>query len=820
METKKHNSAAASIKESLSEYFRELPKIFAESGGKDLLVRHTRKIDSILIEACKAAYIEMFEDYMPMRNTIPFVVCGLGSYGREQLCIHSDIDLMFVYKNLPGFNMTGLIEKILYILWDAGLKLGHRVHEVGDLADAASGDITIKTAMLESRFIYGSRHLWTETGNALSQIRKDDPYGFIDGKISERQRISAKYPLTMEPDIKDGKGGFRDANLVFWLGKVLYNTPRIKDLPGSIVNEDDYREFRISLEFLFRVRCALHIAGGKKTDRLRLDLLPETAKLLKYEDGSAGRMRLARKISRDLKRVYLYSTIWTEKMLRGVKSHTRYDKFFLPEDISKKNSLRELIESMNARASRGPFEAHPALLEALLHSMRAERSMDENLYRSIFASFACESSYSVMKTLSDAGLLGFVIPSMKKVTNLPQFDGFHRYSVDEHSLESLKSLENIEDDLLVDIFERLDDKEKQMLKAATLLHDAGKGRKKDHRLVGASLFRVFGKKTGMDHSLVEMGEKLIQYHTLMSTTAQREDLYSEKVIMRFASRFGNEKMLDMIYLLTYADMKGVGSGIYNEFTSKLLYTLYIESKKALRQDKMLDETSRRENKIESLMRSRSFGSLSPKLQKKILSIPSNAFFIRNGTKKIIEIAKSADESDDHKYSISNDGYLNIEIVRRRDLDLSYLLATLKRVQVASMSIFKLFDGLKYFRIEFDKTIDEEDMFFLEKTIKTALSSGEKPAMGLKKPIIEKDEISIDCEHSREYATMTLRTKDQAGLLAYLIYIFDELGVDIASAKIHTIKGRVNDLFLIEKNGNFCHNIELIVQKLTERICVE
>ncbi len=223
------------LKKDIKEYFETLEETFATSGGKDFLVKHTKKIDTILKIIYRVSLQSMFGDYTPMKNAIPIGLIALGSYGREQLCVYSDIDLMIVYKDIPGYNIKELIEKILYILWDTGLKLGHRVHTVEELYDVSKTDITIKTALIESRFIEGSHFIWTETQNALSCIQHDGIKDFIEQKLEEQAKKHKKFPLTMEPNLKEGVGGFRDANLVFWIGKVLYHVNAIKDLPETIV---------------------------------------------------------------------------------------------------------------------------------------------------------------------------------------------------------------------------------------------------------------------------------------------------------------------------------------------------------------------------------------------------------------------------------------------------------------------------------------------------------------------------------------------------------------------------------------------------------
>jgi len=201
------------LKKDIKTYFSTLEETFSNTGGKDFLVKHTKKIDTVLKMVYQVALREMFGDYAPMKNSIPIALVALGSYGREQLCVHSDIDLMIVYKEIPGYNTKEMIEKILYILWDTGLKLGHRVHTVEELYEVSKTDITIKTALIESRFIEGSHFIWVDTENSIRNIRKDDPKTFIALKLEEQEKKHKKFPLTMEPNLKEGVGGFRDANL-------------------------------------------------------------------------------------------------------------------------------------------------------------------------------------------------------------------------------------------------------------------------------------------------------------------------------------------------------------------------------------------------------------------------------------------------------------------------------------------------------------------------------------------------------------------------------------------------------------------------------
>ena len=798
------------FKKDIKTYFNTLEETFATSGGKDFLVKHTKKIDSILQLVYKVAHREMFGDYAPMKNAVPIALVALGSYGREQLCVYSDIDLMIVYKDIPGYNTKEFIEKILYILWDSGLKLGHRVHEISELYDVSKTDITIKTAMIESRFIEGSRFVWTETQNAIERIRHDDIEGFVNAKLDEQRQKHHKYPLTMEPNLKEGVGGFRDANLVYWIGKILYNTDNIKSLPSDIVEESDYKTFRVALEFLFRVRSALHLATGKKEDKLRLDLIPRVSELLGYPQTKEGHTKFAKKVTSSLKDIRLYSTIWLDILTREYRREN--DKCFIYPPQSKQPNFNTLLKQLCSHAKE-PFYTHPTFLAALIKAKRPERP-DETLYKTIASIFYQPHSYCILTALSYARLLKYTIPPIKKVVDLPQFDGYHQYAVDIHSLRCVYHLENIEDTMIRDLYEKLSKDERAMLKLVTFLHDAGKGRKKDHHYVGASLFRIFAKKLGFDDTLVAQGERLIHYHTLMSNVAQREDLYSEKVIMGFASHFPNQKMLDMIYILTYADMNGVGDDIYNSFNARLIRTLYHQSIEALQSPALLDEAAKRAKKELSLKKHPQFKALKKSQQKKILQIPSNLLFLRYKPERILAIAKRAFETESYEYHISNENYLTIEIIRAHSINLSYLLGKLSHLEVVNMDICKLFDGLKYFKIDFATKVDSDDIYAIEEIIKASFDPTKKSLPYI--PEIKKEDIDIDCDHSKTYAIMHLRSRNQRGLLAYIIDMFDEMHIDIVTAKVHTLKNRVRDMFLIEKNGNFCHNVEMITDKLTRK----
>ena len=794
------------IREDLNSYYKTLPNLFKQSGGKDFLVKHTRKIDSIIKLVYRVATRAMFGQFFPSKIAVPLTIAALGSYGREQLSPKSDIDIMFVYKDIPAYNIKPLIEKMYYLLIDSGLKLGHRVHEISELEDVANSDITIKTALLEARFIDGSKYLWFEVENALQHIRHTNQKEFILAKIEERREYRAKYPLMMEPNLKEGVGGFRDANLVYWIGKLLYNVPTIKDLPKEIVNEKDYAQFRVALEFLFRVRSALHLVVKKKSDQLRLEYIPDVAALLGYKNNPQAHLVFAKKVHKSLRTIWLYSRIWMDALASDIvpiyKGHLKPDGTFKDS----KEALKFLISNAKTK-----YKSHPKLNLELLHTKKDKDS--KQLNKLILDIFNAKYTSSILTALSEVNKLGLYIPPMKKVEAWPQFDGYHKYPVDTHLIKCIEALEDIKNPLIKELYEDLPKDKRLILKLATFLHDAGKGRPSDHHKVGATLFKIYAKKLGLNDEDIELGSKLILYHNKLSQTAQKEDIYNPKTVEKFAALFPNKLELDMILILTYADTNGVGSNIYNDFTARLFETLYTHALEYLKHEEFLDELSKREKRIQALKRSEIFKKLPPKLQRKILNIESNLPFIRYTTSRIVEIAKKAQEIEDYKFIITNNKFLTIEIIKKTPLDLGYLLAKLSNLNLVNMDIVKLFDDKKYFKIDFNQKVNQDDIEDIEQIIHNSFLKQKR--INLPKPDIKKEDITIDCEHSSNYALMRLETKDQKGLLAYLMNIFEKLNIDIVSSKIFTHKRRVNDLFLIEKNGNFCNNIEYIKDKLVD-----
>ncbi len=809
------------FKQYIKEYKDSLPQLFEKNQGKDFLVRHTKKLDSIISLMYKTVLRRTFGNFLPMRSSIPIAIVALGSYGREQLSVHSDIDLLIVYEEVDGYNTQLIIEKLFYLALDAGMKLGHRVHEVSDLFKASTEDITIKTSLMESRLITGSPFVWHATQNMLNKIRLHNQKEFLIAKIEEAQVRRKKYPSSMQPNIKESVGGLRDSHLIFWVAKTIYGIDSTKELSGTVFSDEEYKEYRMALELLYRVRSALHLITGKQEDRLLLQYIPEVSTLLGFKEQT----KLATKVLEAQWQINNFVQIFVKKMVRPYiydaqhiaafrKSRIQkgfyeynarlYASFHLP--IQNINSLLKLLIKIEDKKYK--FDAG-----FLYQFSRAKIShpLQADTYILIKQLFTKRNIAPFLKLFYDAGVLAELFPNFKKVMHLPQFDGYHHYPVDVHSIKCVEALENIKEKQLQTLFDELNADEKLLIKIVVFFHDTGKGRKQDHSEVGAKLLLQFIKHIKLSEELTKRAITLVKHHILMSSVAFKENIHNEKTLYKFMSKIEDAKNLQLLYLLTYADISGVGGDVYNSFNSKLLFDLYTNALE-IAQNKNRITDARKRVIIESRVKNaQEFKELPSLLQKKLLSIESNLFFFKHTPQDIIHIAKLARETKEYSFSLKNEGSLSIEILRKIPLNIGYLLATLAHLQVASMEIFTLFDGVKYFKIEFIQNVDKNVLVEVQDIIDNAFDM--QKDVPLKSVNIKKEEITLDCEHSLTHAELNINTSNQTGLLAYIMHQLEELQINVITAKIHSSKYKVRDSFLIEKQNKICNNVENIYKSL-------
>lgn len=812
------------FKSEIDRYMQSLPVLFEETQGKDFLVRHTKALDHFIMQMYKIVLRRMFGDYLPMRNAIPIALCALGSFGREQLSVHSDIDLMIVYIPQEGYRTEAIIEKLLYLAWDAGLKLGHRVHKVSELFDAANEDITIRTAMMEARFIIGSSFVWHAAERELYRIRHHDSARFIRAKLSESSERLRKNPVSMQPNIKEGLGGLRDAQLLFWIARTRYGVNSLKELSGTMFTDESYRLYRMALELLFRVRSALHLATGKQHDQLNLDYLPKVRRLLGYKSD----MKLATQVIEAMWRVHNFSAIFVDKMSRAVVSpdatfaclrahRTQPGVYVFESSVTTSYRLaslpvEQLLDILIALEDR-PYRFENSVLSQFTYTT-VHHPLPRSVHRKIRILFEREHTYELLRLFYDAGILAELIPAMRKALFLPQFDGYHHYPVGLHSVMCIQAFERITDPNIQRLYTTLSRHDRTLLKIIVFFHDAGKGRKLDHSEVGIKLIRPFLTKLGFDKEALSDATLLVRHHILMSNIAQRKNIHSEQTLYKFMSVIKTPRLLTMLYILTYADMSGVGPGIYNSFNSNLLHELYTASLEVAQQSQRITDAARRLRIEQRLHRLEAFIALPRLMQKKIMSIESNLFFFRHTPKEILRIARHAQNVQHYNFELTFNTEMSIEILRKVPLNLSYLLGKLGYLDVVSMEVFTLFDQIKYFKIVFLQTPTPDMYESVREIVEDAFDMTR--TIPLSTPAIKPEQVTIDCDHSREYVELAVHTTNQRGLLAHIISVLDHRGMQIETAKIHSTKNRARDHFLIEKTAQVCEDNEELITMLCER----
>jgi len=817
------------IKCEIKEYLNSLNNIYEQSSGKDFFVKHTKMIDGFIKIIYKYLLRKHFGIYLPMSNYIPISIIALGSFGREQLCVYSDIDIMILYDEILGYNIKPIMEEFMTLSWDSGLKLGSRVHEINEIEEAVKTDVTIKTSILESRLIYGSKHLWYKFQNKLNNIRHFEQKEFVLEKLQEHKERLAKYPLVMQPNIKDGYGGMRESNMLFWMANITYGISSTKDLSGILFTEEEYKKYRIALEYIFMTRNALHLCAKKKLDTVTFDILPELSTKLGFENTirlTKERQCMA-KLFQSLHTIHGFTSVMIKKII------SRY--LFNPTNLQKlyqRRIKKNLYLCHNTIYTT--FHTKPKKLNYLLKELISLPNYVNNfdisyIYNAsktivvqktntatkhlVATLLQRENLYPIIDLLYKSGLLIEVLPTWKKIIHQPQFDGYHKHPVDIHSIQTLYHIQNITDPFVKKMYEKQNYNQKYLVKLAALFHDCGKGRGRDHHIVGQNLFRKFAKSINMNDEDIAKVSTLIRYHNIMSKVATTEDIYSQNTILAFTGIIQTKEMLELLFIVTYSDINSVDSKYYKSSTASLLKELYLQTIPAYDNKELLKVSSRRAAKENTIQKSKTFEVLPAIMKKKILNIESNQLFLKYKAEDIIKIATRAKEIDNFDFKLFTKDNLKIRITRVVPLNLGYLLGKLQFLNINSMGIYKLNDDKKFFEIVFDEHLDKTDIPFVEDIIKNSFDMSK--TINLKKPTIARDEIFIDCNHTEDLAQFIIHTKDQKGLFSYIARAFDEFGIEINSAKIQSNKGKVNDLLLISKNGNLCENKDKLVKLLTQ-----
>jgi len=789
-------------------------------------------------------------------------VVATGGYGRGLLAPGSDIDLLFVLPYKQTAWGESIAEAILYCLWDMGLKVGHATRSVDECIRQAKADMTIRTAILESRFLYGDQALFDEL---VTRFDRDVVQGtaaeFVAAKLAEREerlRRNGQSRYIVEPNVKDGKGGLRDLHTLFWIGKYVYRVRTVEELVDhGVFDRDELRMFVRCEDFLWSVRCHMHFVTGRSEERLSFDIQREIAVRLGYTEHPG-----MRDVERFMKHYFLTA--------KNVGDLTAILCAALEADHTKSApALGRMIAKLRPRAGRRPlgdagdfvvdnnrinitrpnvFERDPVNLirifrlaqkhdlafhpDAMHKATRSlnliNRELRENpeankLFFEILTSK--DDVEPVLRRMNEAGVLGAFVRPFGRVVAMMQFNMYHHYTVDEHLIRCMGVISEIEagtDEqygLANELVAKLQPRQRDILRITLFLHDIAKGRIEDHSIAGARVARRFCPRLGLNAAETETVAWLIENHLVMSTIAQSRDLSDRKTIENFAGIMQSLDRLKLMVILTTADIRAVGPGVWNGWKAQLLRTLYYETEPVLtggfsevnreRRVAMAQAEFRQEMKdwpedeLESYI-ARHYPPywLKVDLPKKV----THANFLRQSwgagrtlaTQVNFEAARSITEltvlTPDHP----------------RLLSIIAGACAASGANIVDAQIYTTTDGLALDSIsltrEFEREEDEERRAArIAETIEQALKGEIKlpdivarkaaPKARLKAFALE-PEVNVNNEWSNRFTVIEVTGLDRPGLLYELTATISKLSLNITSAHVATFGERVVDVFYV------------------------
>ncbi|WP_459898132.1 HD domain-containing protein [Campylobacter concisus] len=799
------------IKEKFLDFKANLPKHFQKNQGRNFANFLAKEYDDFIKSYLNETMRDFFDDFVPQNDSFAFSALATGKYAQTLLSANSELEILLVYKNLKGYNIKNFLKEFSEILSSSGINFYIKSVEIDEIFTNYKDDLKFKSETSQVRYICGSKSLYRLVKSEIVKLKEFDKKAFLNYHLKAFLPFSSISYLAQEPNLKSGFGGIDEIYHLNCILNYLDSDISVRSQALKVMNEKEIASFNLNVDFLLSLLTTLNLTQNSDTfsaSSVEITTNFMQTKSKKLQDNESV---ISQKMLSSMNNVAIYSRFIVASLCRPFfKSELNFDQ---RKFARLKNGFYEINGVIYV-----PLHKKPALIENLITELLELKDVDYKfdisaifyIKRAIITKsgleraisefkkiFLRKNSYAILKSLLDAQMIQILIKPMEHISQLAQYDGYHEFTVDEHSILSVKFLENIKDKFIKNLYTELCLEGKTMLKIVTLMHDVGKGLGKDHANIGANIFRAYANKLNLSQKAVNIGVILIKYHTLMSNVSNREDIYSQRVIFAFISKLGDKQVLKLLYILSYCVINATNERLYNAYTAKLLRELYEISLSAFNDENLLDEATRRVKKEQSIKRNSEFLALESSLQEKIFKITSNLVFIKYSASEIINLSKVADSLDTTEIFINNSKNLSIQIYTKKSLNLSALLYEFAKFDLAYMEIFELFEKKFYIRLDFNQNVKKEE---LENTKNLALKSLNSEVLKEPlKPNINKDEINFELNHSKDYAKLSINAKDQRGLMAYVMSIFDRLHFQVTSARIQTVKNRTRNLFLIEKN---------------------
>lgn len=799
------------------------------------------------------------------RSPIPsgaerMAVVATGGYGRGLMAPESDIDLLFIlpYKQTAWGEQVA--EAILYCLWDMGLKVGHATRSVDESIRQARGDMTIRTAILETRFLTGDKPLYDELVERFDkEVVQGTASEFVTAKLAEREerhRRGGQSRYLVEPNVKDGKGALRDLHTLFWIAKYVYRVRDTHELVGrGVFDAQEYRSFRRCADFLWSVRCNLHFYCNRAEERLSFDLQREIAVRLGYtshpgmqdverfmkhyflvakEVGNLTAILCAKLEDQQAKPAPVLSRMMARLRPTAVKRRVPDSDDFIVDnnrinvaapDVFKHDPVN-LIRIFRL-AQKNNLAFHPDAMRdvtrslGLINAGLRENPEANRLFMEILTS---DNAEIVLRRMNETGVLGHFIRAFGKIVSMMQFNMYHHYTVDEHLIRCIGFLQDIERGgieefaLASDLMRKTRPEHRAVIYIATLLHDVAKGRPEDHSIAGAKVARRLCPRLGFSQADTELVAWLIEEHLTMSTVAQSRDLSDRKTIENFAAVVQSVEQMKLLTVLTTADIRGVGPGVWNGWKAQLLRSLYYETEPVLTGG--FSEVDRGKRLAAAYAEFRmAFAEWPADELDAYIGRHYPAYWLKVELPRKIRHARFVRSSEQagHKLAI-NVGFDEVRGVTELTIfaaDHPWLLSIIAGAcasagaNIVDAQIYTTTDGRALDTIsisrEYDRDEDEgrratrigemiEDV--LEGKLRLPEAVARRTVRSKAKPFVIEPEVTINNQWSDRYTVIEVSGLDRPGLLYELTTAISKLNLNIASAHVATFGERARDVFYV------------------------
>ena len=788
-------------------------------------------------------------------------VIATGGYGRGLQAPGSDLDLLFLlpYKQTAWGEQVA--EALLYCLWDTGLKVGHATRSVDECIRQAKADMTIRTAILEARFLFGDEALFDDLIARFDKdVVKNTAQQFVTAKLAEREerhRRSGQSRYLVEPNVKDGKGGLRDLHTLFWITKYVYRVREPAELmKAGVFDKNELALFQRCESFLWSVRCHMHFLAGRAEERLSFDIQREVAVRLGYTDrpgvqdverfmkhyflvakdvGDLTAIVCAELEDSHAKSVPVLSRMMAK--LRPVKKRTlsESDDFIVDKNRITVTDLKvfkrdpvNLIRIFQL-AQKHNLAFHPDAMRAITRSLKLidaklRANEDANaLFVEIMTSK--DDPETVLRRMNESGVLGKFVPDFGKIVAMMQFNMYHHYTVDEHLLRCIGMLQEIErggnpeTPFTNDLIHKIQPEHRALLYVTLFLHDIAKGRLEDHSMAGARVARRLLPRFGFSAADTDTAAWLIEQHLTMSSVAQSRDLTDRRTIENFADVVQSLERLKLLTILTTADIRAVGPGVWNGWKAQLLRTLYYETEPAVTGGFSEVNRAQRVTEAQAELREaltdwdaadlgRYIARLYPAYWLKV-DLPhkiKNARFVQAAEQQGKRLATT----------VAFDATQGVTEITVFAPDHPWLLSiiagacAMTGANIVDAQIYTTTDGMALDTIaisrEFERHEDEERRALrVADTIEKALRGDLRlpdvvtkraPPKGRIRAFAVEPTVTINNQWSHRYSTIEVTGLDRTGLLYELTATLSKLNLNIASAHVATFGERVVDTFYV------------------------